>query len=120
MLGDSLRFPPRPLAAVVTNAESRPETGEGQFGARSREELFRCLCRIVLVVAPAWGHGGSADIEVTGPLSSADVVGVFAEISEKYHVEGIGLRVVDRDHALHAILAAAARDLGDTRGGWSV
>jgi hypothetical protein len=79
---------------VVHSASQQGSIGHESLEARSRQEIFRQICAVVFDVAPRWRWSdGDAAIVVTSPLlTRADVQSAFDEISEKYHVAGIGLR----------------------------
>jgi hypothetical protein len=72
--------------------------------ARSRHELLRQTCAVVLDPAPTWSDEGAAIVVVADPrLTRADVLSAFDEITEKFHVTGIDLRVDEREGRLRAI-----------------
>ena len=78
----------------------RPDAaGSVLLAACSRQELLQQLKSIVYNVAPLWGDEYSATIEITSPkLGRADVQAAFDEIDEKCHLQGITLRIYDRQH----------------------
>ena len=66
--------------------------------------LLRQTCAVVLDPAPTWSDEGAAIVVVADPrLTRADVLSAFDEITEKFHVTGIDLRVDERDGGLRAI-----------------
>jgi hypothetical protein len=90
--------------APLRFASRQSMTGDEQLEARSRQEIFRHMCAVVFDLAPRWGDRG-AEIVVTGSLlTRAAVQSVFDEISEKYHVGGIGLRFDQRDGRLLRVI----------------
>jgi hypothetical protein len=89
----------------------------GRPVARSRHELLHQTCAVVLDPAPSWSDGGSAIIVVADPrLTRADVLSAFDEITEKFHVTGIGLRFDEQGGRLRAIFEPCdASGLSPTR-----
>ena len=72
--------------------------------ARSRHELLRQTCAVVLDPAPSWSDEGAAIVVVADPrLTRADVLSAFDEITEKFHVTGIDFRVDEREGRLRAV-----------------
>ena len=68
------------------------------------------MCAVVFDLAPRWGDKGAAIVVRSSLLTRAAVQSVFDEISEKYHVAGIGLRFDQRDgRPLHAIFEPLGR-----------
>jgi hypothetical protein len=88
---------------------SRPgRLGSEPLAASSRQELLRHLRVVILHVAPGWPPDGCATILLTSAsLGVADVQAAFAEIDERYHVEGVELCVEEHDGRLRAALSAA-------------
>ena len=96
--------------ALVHSAARQGRIAQGPLEARSRREVFRHTCAVVLDRAPRWGDEGAV-IVVTNPLlTRADVQSAFDEISEKYRVAGIGLRFDQQDGGpLQAIFEPTGR-----------
>jgi hypothetical protein len=93
----------RPIV-LMHSASQQDSIGQEPLEARSRREIFRHTCAVLLDMAPSWGDEGAV-IVVTSPLlTRADVQSAFDQISEKYHVAGIDLRFDQQDEgALQAI-----------------
>ena len=89
---------------IRANEKNLTAIRAGRPVARSRHELLRQTCAVVLDPAPTWSDEGAAIVVVAGPrLTRADVLSAFDEITEKFHVTGIDLRVDEREGRLRAI-----------------
>ena len=91
----------------------RPAARPIQIGlpeARSRREIFRRTCAVVLDSAQTWGDEGVAIVAMSPTLTRADVRSAFDQISEKFCVTGIDLRFDEHESGrLQAVFEANGR-----------
>jgi hypothetical protein len=94
--------------ALARAAASHGRVAHGALEARSRRELLRLARQVVTVTAPRWRHDGVVSIVVRDPaLTEGDIRSAFDEIHEKLHVDGVELRIDDRER--RGLLAVFSR-----------
>ena len=80
---------------------------------RSRRDLFRQTCTVLLEVAPGWCEGDATVVIATPPLTGADVQSTFDEVSEKYRVSGVALHLEEDGGKVRAIFEHSPRRRSD-------
>jgi len=97
------------MPTTLAPARLRGTTHPNLFVAGTRHELRLQIAAVIRDVAPRWDDGHHATIVLDSPaLGPADAEAAFAEIHEKWHVEGVELRIHDEEDE-HVLVVLAPR-----------